>query len=482
MKLEPLPSPIYYRGPISFPNIKLYSMARTEEKKQRQHGMGRHLVLFPCPLEGHLNPMLHLASVLHSEGFSITIIHTHFNSPDPSNYPNFNFKPISDGLQDEEATRTDLMAFISDINVNCKVPFQDCLVRLLLENPQDQIACIISDALMHFTQAIANNMKLPRIILRTSSATSFVTCAAFPLLRQKGYLPIQDPQSEVMVSELPPLRVKDLPNIGTDKLDNLYQLVANMINETKTSRGVISNSFDYLEQMAFAKIRQDFSIPFFPIGPLHKYSSGHSSSLLNHDHSSMAWLDKQAPSSVIYVSFGSLAVMEKTELVEMAWGLANSDQPFLWVIRPGSVHGSEWVELPQGFEEKTRGKGCVVKWAPQKEVLAHPAVGGFWTHCGWNSTVESVCEGVPMLCWPCFGDQRVNARFVTHVWRVGLHIENGLNRRLIENAIKRLMVEMEGEELRKRIMVLKENADCCLRKGGSSYESLHSLIDCILSL
>ncbi|XWS74885.1 hypothetical protein CRYUN_Cryun01aG0036800 [Craigia yunnanensis] len=98
----------------------------------------------------------------------------------------------------------------------------------------------------------------------------------------------------------------------------------------------------------------------------------------------------------------------------------------------------------------------IVKWAPQQEVLAHPSTGGFWTHCGWNSTLESLCEGVPMICQPSFGDQKIDARYISHVWRVGVHLEYKIERGEIERAIRRLMVEAEGQEMRDRIKLLKE--------------------------
>ena len=123
--------------------------------------------------------------------------------------------------------------------------------------------------------------------------------------------------------------------------------------------------------------------------------------------------------------WGSLDSIDEKALAEMAWGLANSDQPFLWVIRPGSVHGSKWIELLlENLRDSIGERGGIVKWAPQKEVLAHEAVGGFWSHCGWNSPLESMCEGVPMVCWPCFGDQHVNARYFSHVWGVSLEVEH----------------------------------------------------------
>ncbi|KAJ4971124.1 hypothetical protein NE237_004223 [Protea cynaroides] len=426
------------------------------EQKRR----GVRLVLFPCPLQGHINPMLQLASILHSKGFSITIVHTCFNSPNSSNYPDFTFIPIPDGVSDDKSVLSDGITFLSFFNVNCAVPLRDCLIRLLsdatnivAEAVAEHIPCLISDSLMHFTQGVADSLKLPRLVLQTSSVVSSLAFAAFPVLRQKGYLPISDSQLETPLTELPPLKVKDLPVFHTHDVDIMCQFMESFVNQVKASSGIIVNTFHHLEQPALAAHGKEFPIPVFTIGPFHKVFPASSSSLLTQDRSCIAWLDTQAPKSVIYVSFGSLASMDKAEFVEMAWGLANCNSPFLWVVRSDLVHGSKRIEpfWPDGFLEMISGKGCIVKWAPQQEVLAHPAVGGFWTHNGWNSTLESICEGVPMLCRPCFGDQKVNARYVSHVWRVGLQLENKLERGEIERSIRRLMFEKEGEEMRERV-------------------------------
>jgi hypothetical protein len=193
-----------------------------------------------------------------------------------------------------------------------------------------------------------------------------------------------------------------------------------------------------------------------------------SSSLLLQDRGCLKWLDAQAPASVLYVSFGSIATMSAAELVETAWGLANSGHPFLWVLRPGLVRGtppSEAPPLPDGFDAATRGRGVVVSWAPQEEVLAHPAVGAFWTHCGWNSTLESVCAGVPIMACPCFGDQMGNARYVEHVWRTGLTLDGELERGKVEAAVAALMGPGEpGARLRRRARELKSSAAECMAK------------------
>lgn len=236
-----------------------------------------------------------------------------------------------------------------------------------------------------------------------------------------------------------------------------------------------------LDHESLTKLQQHYKVPIFPIGPFHKMAPKFNTTLITEDSSSITWLDKQAPNSVIYLSIGSIATMDKKELIEMAWGLANSDQPFLWVVRPSSVSGSEWIEcLPEGFEEITRERGCIVKWAPQKKVLAHPAVGGFWSHSGWNSTLESMCEGVPMICRPYFSDQVVNTRYLTHVWKVALEL-NGLERKGIEQAIRELMGDKEGQEMRQRALKMKQELELSIQRGGSSWNSLENLVELITS-
>ncbi|KAF2296178.1 hypothetical protein GH714_036516 [Hevea brasiliensis] len=311
--------------------------------------------------------MLWLANILYSKGFSIIIVHTKFNSPNPSKYPHFTFHSIPDGSLEGEASTADVEDLVTLLNVKCTRSFRDSLVKLLLDVKEEPIACLITDADWYFTQAVADSLKLPRLVLRTSNISFFLVFGALPLLLEKRYIPIKE------------------------------------INEA--------------------------------------------------------------------------------EFLEIAWGLANSNQPFLWVVRPRLVRGSEWIEpLPDGFQERLGGIGHIVKWAPQKEVLAHPAIGGFWTHNGWNSTLESICEGVPMICHPISGDQKVNARYVTDIWRIGLHLEKKLERGEIERAVKRLIVEADGQEMRKRIMSLKEKVEICLKQGGSSYDSLERLTDYILLL
>ncbi|KAB2034276.1 hypothetical protein ERO13_D04G065700v2 [Gossypium hirsutum] len=421
--------------------------SQTETHRKQKKWL--RLLLFPLPLQGHVSPMLQLANLLYSKGFSITIIHTCFiRSPKyPSNNPHFTFHSIPNGLSKSECSDADdLVALVSILNANCA-----------------PVAGLISDSTWEFTDSIAKSLQLPRFVLRTNNISSFLALAALALLQEKGYLPIQESQEEKPVIELPPLKVKDIPVFKTQDQEGLHQTIAALVEQTKSYTGLIWNSFEELEHGSLTDFRTIFR-------------------LLSQDQSAISWLNKQAPKSVIYVSFGSVANIEKSEFVEIAWGLANSEQPFLWVVRPGSVIGSEWLEpLPKGFMEEIKERGHIVKWAPQQEVLAHTAVGGFWTHSGWNSTLESICEGVPMICHPCFGDQRVNARYVSDVWRIGVHLESKVDRFEIANVVRKLLVEAEGHEIRDRILQFKKMANQSTQQQGSSYRSLESLVSLILS-
>ncbi|KAF6176019.1 hypothetical protein GIB67_032642 [Kingdonia uniflora] len=460
-------------------------MEETDEQTEVQDPrLRRRLVLIPCPLQGHMTPMLQLATLLYSKGFSITIAHTHIIFPNQSNYPHFSFQSIISGGKPP----SDVKTFIFYINNNCADPLKECLLSLLSKSDKqdyEPVVCIISDAMMYFAKDVADSLKLPRMVLRTSSAISYDAFTYVLQLNQQGCFPIQESRLEERFPDIPPLKFKDLPTMKTSDGSSLYEFLLKMLLTTKASSGLIWNTFQDLEKLALTSITNDVHIPLFAIGPLHKTVTTISSttSLLPQDSTCISWLDKQSPNSVIYVSYGSIVGMDQTEFVEIAWGLANCGHPFLWVIRPNSVANcSQWEKLlPDGFHEIVRGKCCIVQWAPQQDVLAHHAVGGFWTHSGWNSTLESICEGVPMLCRPCFGDQAVNARFVSEEWRVGLNLENGLEREEIVRFIRKLMEGKEREEMMVRVKDLKEKAKNCINQGGSSLESLQSLINYILS-
>ncbi|XP_052486630.1 UDP-glucose iridoid glucosyltransferase-like isoform X1 [Gossypium raimondii] len=442
-----------------------------------------HLVLVMAPFQGHLTPMLQLATILHSKGFSITIVHPELNSLNPSNHPEFTFVSIPDKIKESQLSDEDLAdklkeSLVSNVDVagslqslhkNCAAPLQKCLENIL--HSHHHIAAVIYDTLMFCAQTIVNELGIPGITLRTTSATTMLLFSVLPQLGEKELMSgIESPELQAL--QLQRLRALIVQN----PTQAMMEVRAAFTNAIKFSSAIIVNSMEFLELEALSKVRQYFPTPIFTVGPLHKLAPAICCSLLTEDDKCISWLNKQAPKSVIYVSFGSIAIIDKQELIETAWGLSNSKQPFLWVVRPGMVCGSEWIEsLPNGFEESVGERGCIVKWAPQKEVLAHAAVGGFWSHCGWNSTIESICEGVPMLCRPFFGDQLLNSNYICNVWKIGLELQN-LERGNTVRTIKRLMVDMEGKDMRKRAMDLKKKAALRLMEDGSTSCSFNGLI------
>ncbi|GJN23602.1 hypothetical protein PR202_gb11266 [Eleusine coracana subsp. coracana] len=446
----------------------------------------RHVLLFPVPYQGHVTPMFRLAGVLHSRGFAVTVFHTHFNAPDPAHHPRYRFVPVPDdgtACAPGEGIKG-VVAHVVALGGACEAAFRARLSAVLEEyySRDDAVACLVADAHLPEMVGVANALGVPALTLRTGSAACFAGFLAFPTFCEKGYVPVEnDAQAEMELPELPPYRVRDLMHYRADGFDKARELLARAVAAVKASSGLILNTFDALEGRELAGLRRDLSIPVFDVGPLHVLSPAADSSLLRQDASCVAWLDAWPTDSVLYVSFGSLASMSPRDLVETAWGLAASGVPFLWVLRPGLVKGEQQQQLPDGFEAATRGRGLMVDWAPQEEVLRHGAVGGFWTHNGWNSTTESVCAGLPMLCRPSFGDQRGNAAYVERVWRVGFELEGELERGGVEAAVRRLMVEEDGAEMRARAVELKRAAEECVRGDGSSCLAIEKLVAHITS-
>ncbi|KAL0342486.1 UNVERIFIED_CONTAM: UDP-glycosyltransferase 83A1 [Sesamum calycinum] len=225
----------------------------------------------------------------------------------------------------------------------------------------------------------------------------------------------------------------------------------------------------------------DLNPKLLPIGPLlnisHCKSVGNFSSFLCEDTSCLSWLNEKPAASVVYVSFGSLAVFSQHQLDELALGLELSGRPFLWVVRSDLANGSQ-AEYLSGFMERVVGIGKIVEWAPQEEVLSHPSVVCFLSHCGWNSTLEGLSRGVPFLCWPYFADQFYNQKYICEKWKIGLRInvdENGIRtRHEIKTKIKMLL---SNDDLKANAMKLKEMVEESVDQRGSSFKNFGNFID-----
>ena len=291
------------------------------------------------------------------------------------------------------------------------------------------------------------------------------------------------------------LRCRDLPNFCrvNNLVDPNLQLFKNETRQSPRAHALILNTFEDLEGPILSHIRTKCP-KIYTIGPLHEIlklrleskttslQSQSSNSIFKVDRSCMKWLDAQPLKSVIYVSFGSITVMTVDELMEFWYGLVNSKQCFLWAIRPDLVAQKVGEgQIPKELVEGTKDRGYMVGWVPQEEVLAHQAVGGFLTHSGWNSTLESIVAGVPMICWPYFADQQINSRFASEVWKLGLDMKDVCDRIVIEKMVRDLMVERK-EEFMKSAAEKARLARESVSEGGSSYCNLDQLIKDIRSM
>ncbi|XP_010910133.1 putative cis-zeatin O-glucosyltransferase [Elaeis guineensis] len=226
----------------------------------------------------------------------------------------------------------------------------------------------------------------------------------------------------------------------------------------------------------------------FAIGPFNPVTTPQGDS--GRRHACLEWLDKQPPASVVYVSFGTASTMPDEQINELAIGLRRSGQRFIWVLRDADVGDiyAECVEsrerkLSPDYEREVEGVGMVVRgWAPQLEILAHPATGGFISHCGWNSCMESLSMGVPIMAWPMHSDQPGNTVLVTEYLKVGVVAREWDRRKEIlpageiEESIKRVMVSEEGQEIRRRAKALGNAVREAASEGGSSRAELDSFV------
>eukprot|EP00261_Vitis_vinifera_P032668 XP_019073911.1 PREDICTED: 7-deoxyloganetin glucosyltransferase-like [Vitis vinifera] len=167
--------------------------------------------------------------------------------------------------------------------------------------------------------------------------------------------------------------------------------------------------------------------------------------------------------------------MTDRHLKEFAWGLANSKYSFLWIIRPDIVMGDSAV-LPEEFLKETKDRGLLVSWCPQEQVLSHPSVGVFLTHCGWNSMLEAICGGVPVICWPFFADQQTNCRYACTTWGIGVEVDHDVKRDEIEELVKEMMGGDKGKQMRKKAQEWKMKAEEATDVGGSSYTNFDKFI------
>ncbi|KAL1559413.1 7-deoxyloganetic acid glucosyl transferase [Salvia divinorum] len=477
---------------------------RSEQGKE----LPPHVLIFPYPVQGHLNSMLNLAQLFCLADFHVTFIVSDFNhcrllrhSTVPatfSRYPGFQFRTLPDGLSDDHPRAGERVMEIMSSVAKVTVPlFKKMMLHenLLASAARRPVTCFLADGLMSFAADFAHENEIPLIYFRTATASYFWALFRFPQLLEAQQIPFQGKSMDGLVESIPGmegfLRRRHLPSFYRvdDVHDPILGKVVAVSRHIVRAQAAIFNTSEDLEGPIVAQIQKH--VPrIFSIGPIHEQmktrliekeeeASISTASLWAEDRSCIHWLDGQPSKSVIYVSFGSITLVTREQVLEFWHGLLNSSQRFLWVMRPDSVAGKDGI--PADLIERSKEKGLVVEWAPQEEVLNHPAVGGFLTHSGWNSTLESIAAGVPMVCWPYFADQMINSRFVSEVWKIGLDIKDTCDRSIIEKAIRDLM-EVRKEEFLERADNMAKLVKKTVSEEGSSSKNLDRLIQYIKSL
>ncbi|KAK8934940.1 UDP-glycosyltransferase 86A1 [Platanthera zijinensis] len=259
----------------------------------------------------------------------------------------------------------------------------------------------------------------------------------------------------------------------SDTTTVVHRIIFKAFEEAHQADFILANTVAELETETIAAVHREK--PFYAVGPI--FPAGFTRSAvatsLWAESDCSQWLDSRPRGSVLYISFGSYAHVEKKVLEEIAHGVMASGASFVWALRPDIVGSNDLEPLPAWFKKETAGRGIVVQWCRQAEVLSHPAVGGFLTHCGWNSILESVWSGVPMLCFPLLTDQFTNRRLVVGDWKVAVDLGGGAGRMAVRREdvaekIGRLMRGEEGVMAREEVKKVRNILQGALAGGGSS--------------
>ncbi|PON50348.1 UDP-glucuronosyl/UDP-glucosyltransferase [Trema orientale] len=474
-----------------------------------------HAVCIPFPAQGHINPMLQVSKLLHQRGFHITFVNTEFNHGrllkslghnSLQGLPSFRFETIPDGLPPSDADATqDVPSLCDSTAKNCLVPFRHLVQKLNDAASYDDVVfppvtCIFSDALMSFTLDVSEELGIPNVLFWTASAGSFMGYLHYRPLLEKGIIPLKDESYltngylDMDLDWIPGLRgirLRNMPSFvrTTDPEDIVVHFAIREVERAKRGSAIILNTFDDLDSGVLEALSSILP-PIYTIGPLGPMVADQvqdnalnliRSNLWKEETECLEWLSSKKPNSVVYVNFGSVTVMTAQQLTEFAWGLANSGQTFMWVVRPDIVIGDSEVTLPKEFLVETKDRGLLVNWCPQEKVLSHPSIRGFLTHNGWNSTLESISYGVPMICWPFFADQQTNCWLCCNKWGVGMEIDNNANRDEIELLVRGLIEGEKGQEMKEKVMEWKQMVqDATIGPTGSSCLNLDKMINHVL--
>ncbi|XVE82670.1 hypothetical protein DITRI_Ditri16bG0024600 [Diplodiscus trichospermus] len=445
-----------------------------------------HLVLLSSP--SHFAPMVELGKRLVTcQNVKITIFATSFlqsaismsrmvQSAQSANYP-------FDIIQLPPADISGLISHgqLGLSSVPASVRMSKPAFRSAISALQNPPTALIVHATAVDGLGIADELNIPKYVYISSNACQLALFIYAPILDKKvvgrDQLGVHKKQP-FFIPGCTPIRPEDMPHPSLFRTKENYHEFIRIAVEIRKADGILVNTWEELQPKTLAALRDNKHLgsfvkaPIFPIGPVT------SSAAVISESEIFTWMDKQPTQSVLFISFGSMGALSLEQMTELAWGLELSQQRFIWVVHPRTGTGLMSSYLPEGFMSRIQERGLVVpQWYRQVEILSHRSCGGFFTHCGWNSILECTTNGVPMIAWPLYAEQRMNATMLAEELGIAVRSRtipsNGVvGRKEIETMIKKLFVDEEGRKIRSRVKYLKFSAEKAWSKSGSSYNAL----------
>ncbi|RID50497.1 hypothetical protein BRARA_H01223 [Brassica rapa] len=468
-----------------------------------------HIFLFPYMAHGHMIPTLDMAKLFSTKGAKSTILTTPLNAKILEN-PIKSFNQDNPGLEDitihilhfpctelglpQGCENTDFFFSNPDLNtgdLNRKFLlsmeyFKEQLEQLLQTVKPD---CLVANMFLPWATKLAEKFGVPRLVFHGTGY--FSLCASHCLRLHKPYKNVASSSEPFVIPELPgEIVITEEQVIEKEEESVMGKFMKELRDSERSSFGVLVNSFHELEPAYSDFYKSSVAQRAWSIGPLslgnrefkEKAERGKKASI--DEHECLKWLDSKRRESVIYLSFGTMLSFNNEQLVEIAAGLDMSGHDFIWVVNKSGSQGDKEEWLPERFEEKMKGRGLIIRgWAPQVVILDHQAVGGFLTHCGWNSLLEGVASGLPMVTWPIGAEQFYNEKLVTQVLKTGVSVGvkkmmkpdgDFITKEKVEKAVREVMA---GEEMRKRAKQLADMAKDAVREGGSSDIEVNRLME-----
>ncbi|KAK1397488.1 Glycosyltransferase [Heracleum sosnowskyi] len=448
------------------------------------------VVMVPFPAQGHLNQLLHLSRLISSYNIPVHYVATATHSRqaklriqgwDPlsteSQLIHFHDFPTPD-FQSPPPNPLSSVKFPSHLqpSFNAALLLREPVAAVLSElSPSAKRVVVIYDSII--PSVIQDVASIPN-----GEAYSFQSVSTFCI---SSYYWEMVGKPLGMDDDID----KEIPSGGilTTMTSEMMELLMSQSEYRKYSSGTLFNTCRAIEA-PFLDVLAKVNDKQWAIGPFNPVELCKNATKQRYNY--FDWLDNQASNTVIYVSFGTTTTLTNEQIHAIAVGLENSGQKFIWVLRDADkgdifVGDTRVCQLPEGYEEriKLKGQGFILRgWAPQLEILAHVSTGGFMSHCGWNSCMESMSMGVPIAAWPMHSDQPHNALLVTKILKMGVvvkdwaHWDELVDSLKIEKAVKELMASKEGEELRKRAMELGTAIKRSMAEGGDTQREFDGFI------